>query len=48
VSIGNAQPLRANTVSTHIRNIYAKLGADDRSAAVQQARQLCLPSGTGH
>jgi LuxR family maltose regulon positive regulatory protein len=38
----------ANTVSTHIRNIYAKLGADDRSAAVQQARQLRLLSGTGH
>jgi LuxR family transcriptional regulator, maltose regulon positive regulatory protein len=32
----------ANTVSTHIRNIYAKLGADDRSAAVRHARTLGL------
>jgi LuxR family maltose regulon positive regulatory protein len=38
----------ANTVSTHIRNIYVKRGADDRSAAVQWARQLRLLSGTGH
>jgi hypothetical protein len=31
-----------NTVSTHIRGIYAKLGADDRSAAVRRARELRL------
>jgi LuxR family maltose regulon positive regulatory protein len=31
-----------NTVNTHIRNVYAKLGARDRSAAVQRARQLRL------
>jgi hypothetical protein len=31
-----------NTVSTHIRSIYAKLGADDRSAAVRRARELQL------
>ncbi|HEY3979783.1 MAG TPA: LuxR C-terminal-related transcriptional regulator [Streptosporangiaceae bacterium] len=33
-----------NTVSTHIRNIYAKLQAQDRSAAVQRARELRLLS----
>ena len=33
-----------NTVSTHIRSIYAKLGADDRSAAVDRARELRLLS----
>jgi LuxR family transcriptional regulator, maltose regulon positive regulatory protein len=31
-----------NTVSTHIRSIYAKLGTDDRSAAVRCARKLRL------
>ena len=31
-----------NTIGTHIRNIYAKLGADDRSAAVRRARELRL------
>jgi LuxR family maltose regulon positive regulatory protein len=34
----------SNTVNTHIRNVYAKLGARDRSAAVQRARQLRLLS----
>jgi LuxR family transcriptional regulator, maltose regulon positive regulatory protein len=31
-----------NTVNTHIRNIYSKLGARDRSSAVQHARELRL------
>jgi LuxR family transcriptional regulator, maltose regulon positive regulatory protein len=33
-----------NTVSTHIRRIYAKLGATDRSSAVQRGRELRLLS----
>jgi len=33
-----------NTVNTHIRNIYAKLQATDRSSAVQRARELRLLS----
>ena len=33
-----------NTVNTHIRNIYAKLQARDRSGAVQRARELRLLS----
>jgi LuxR family maltose regulon positive regulatory protein len=33
-----------HTVNTHMRNIYAKLGAADRSAAVQRARELGLLS----
>jgi LuxR family maltose regulon positive regulatory protein len=31
-----------NTVNTHIRRIYTKLGATDRSAAVQRGRELRL------
>jgi LuxR family transcriptional regulator, maltose regulon positive regulatory protein len=31
-----------NTVNTHVRNIYAKLQASDRSSAVQRARELRL------
>lgn len=33
-----------NTVNTHIRNIYSKLGARDRTSAVQRARELRLLS----
>jgi LuxR family maltose regulon positive regulatory protein len=33
-----------NTVNTHIRNIYAKLQAQDRSSAVQRARKMRLLS----
>jgi len=31
-----------NTVNTHVRDIYAKLGATDRGAAVERARELRL------
>jgi LuxR family maltose regulon positive regulatory protein len=31
-----------NTVSTHIRSIYAKIQVSDRSSAVQRARELRL------
>jgi LuxR family maltose regulon positive regulatory protein len=40
--IAAALSVSVNTVSTHIRSIYAKLGADDRSAAVRRARELRL------
>jgi DNA-binding CsgD family transcriptional regulator len=33
-----------NTVNTHIRNVYTKLQARDRSSAVQRARELRLLS----
>jgi LuxR family maltose regulon positive regulatory protein len=33
-----------NTVNTHIRNIYAKLQAQDRSSAVKHAREMRLLS----
>ncbi|HEY2314134.1 MAG TPA: LuxR C-terminal-related transcriptional regulator, partial [Streptosporangiaceae bacterium] len=34
-----------NTVSTHLRSIYAKLQVRDRSSAVQRARELRLMAG---
>jgi LuxR family transcriptional regulator, maltose regulon positive regulatory protein len=36
-----------NTVSTHIRSIYAKLQVGDRSSAVQRARELRLLAADG-
>jgi LuxR family maltose regulon positive regulatory protein len=42
--IAQALHVSINTVNTHIRNVYAKLGARDRSGAVQRARQLRLLS----
>jgi LuxR family maltose regulon positive regulatory protein len=35
-----------NTVNTHFRNIYTKLGVRDRSAAVRRARELRLLSSS--
>ncbi len=38
-----------NTVNTHVRNIYSKLDAHDRSSAVQRARELrLLSTGLSH
>jgi LuxR family maltose regulon positive regulatory protein len=37
-----------NTVNAHIRNIYSKLGARDRSSAVRRARELRLLSTGRH
>jgi LuxR family maltose regulon positive regulatory protein len=42
--IASALSVSVNTVNTHIRNIYAKLQAQDRSSAVQRARQMRLLS----
>jgi LuxR family maltose regulon positive regulatory protein len=36
-----------NTVNTHVRNIYSKLGARSRSSAVRRARELRLLSSAG-
>lgn len=33
-----------NTVNTHVRSIYSKLGVSDRSSTVQRARELRLLS----
>jgi LuxR family maltose regulon positive regulatory protein len=40
--IADQLSVSVNTVNTHIRNIYAKLQAQDRSAAVRRARKLRL------
>jgi LuxR family transcriptional regulator, maltose regulon positive regulatory protein len=37
-----------NTVNSHIRSIYSKLGASDRSSAVKRARELRLLSTARH
>jgi LuxR family maltose regulon positive regulatory protein len=40
--IARSLHVSVNTVNTHIRSIYSKLGASDRSSAVRQARELRL------
>jgi LuxR family maltose regulon positive regulatory protein len=40
--IARSLDVSVNTVNTHIRSIYSKLGASDRSSAVQHARELRL------
>jgi LuxR family maltose regulon positive regulatory protein len=42
--IGSELSVSVNTVNTHVRNVYAKLGAQDRSSAVQRAREQRLLS----
>jgi LuxR family maltose regulon positive regulatory protein len=44
LEIASQLSVSVNTVNTHMRNIYAKLGAQDRSSAVQRARNLRLLS----
>ena len=43
--IASQLSVSVNTVSTHVRSIYAKLQVGDRSAAVDRARELQLLSG---
>ena len=42
--IASELSVSVNTVNTHIRNIYAKLRAQDRSSAVRRAREVRLLS----
>jgi LuxR family maltose regulon positive regulatory protein len=44
--IASELSVSVNTVNTHVRSIYAKLQAQDRSSAVQRARELRLLSGS--
>jgi len=45
--IADELSISLNTVNTHLRRVFAKLGADDRSTAVHRARELRLLSA-GH
>ena len=40
--IARALYVEVNTVKTHIRNLYGKLGVHNRMQAVQRARELRL------
>ena len=45
LEIAGELSVSVNTVSSHVRSIYAKLQASDRSSAVQRARELRLLVG---
>jgi LuxR family maltose regulon positive regulatory protein len=40
--IGSAQYVSLNTVKSHVKSIYRKLGASSRQEAVERARELGL------
>jgi LuxR family transcriptional regulator, maltose regulon positive regulatory protein len=42
--IAGELPVSVHTVDSHIRRIYAKLGAADRTSAVRRGRELRLLS----
>ena len=42
VEVANEMYISVNTVKTHLRNIYRKLAAANRSEAVRRARTLQL------
>ena len=46
--IASELSVSVNTVNTHIRNIYTKLQTQDRSSAVQRAREMRLLSAGPH
>jgi len=43
--IASELSVSVNKVNTHVRNIYAKLQASDRSSAVQRARAAATVGG---
>jgi LuxR family maltose regulon positive regulatory protein len=43
--IADQLSVSANTVGTHLRSVYAKLGVRDRSSAVQRTRELRAAGG---
>jgi LuxR family maltose regulon positive regulatory protein len=42
LEIAGELSVSVNTINSHVRSIYAKLQAGDRSSAVRRARQLRL------